>query len=331
MNEYDLLLQWLSARPRGEARTALLQEACLALDQRAAGSQGIPQQSRWPERFRDTLYRCGHIEQIGLDMWAVMPPTVLWLGGTGKRQQGEAHVYGARSPCLQEQLQQTWGSQFVVLLQENGPAVWKWVGTCAQSEAFARSFGSTVYAEQGESLLEALPNLEQAVWHFPAGSFPTGNGWEFWHVTDPTRGAWWHWGTMPKTREQGLYRAIRRPRLWIYVSPQPQSATLCAYRLDPVQNPDHLYVAKWYELARHVAHSDHLSLRYNASEHTLMIPSAGVALPIIIDRALRLASGYCPRTVSETRGRALIFAKISRRRAYQVKRVLGIPLEITHG
>jgi hypothetical protein len=46
MNEYDLLLQWFSARPHGEASTALLKEACLALDQRATAPQEVPQKSR---------------------------------------------------------------------------------------------------------------------------------------------------------------------------------------------------------------------------------------------------------------------------------------------
>ena len=310
MNEYDLLLQWFSARPRGEASTTLLKEACLALDQRAIETQEVPQKSRWAYRFRDTLYRCGHIEHIGWDTWAVTPPTVLWLGGKGKHQQGEAHVYGARSPSLQVHLQQAWGSQFVVMSQPHGPAVWKWRGTRAQSEDFARSFRSAVYEERGEDLLAALPSLPEAVQHFRAGPAPAGSGWEFWHVTpSPTRGVCWNWVPKPQALLQGVYRTSRPPRLWVYVSPKPQHTTLCSYHLDPAQHPDHLSIAQWHELAR----SGCLSLRYDASEHTLIIPHVVVELPLLVDRALRLASGCCPRIVSEPRGRAQVFAHVGRR------------------
>jgi len=328
MNEYDLLLQWFSTRPCGEAGTALLQEACLALHQRATARQEVAQESRWLYRFRDTLYRCGHIEHIRRSTWAVMPPTVVWLGGQGNRQEGEAHVYGARSPSLQAQLQQAWGSQFFVISQHHGPAVWKWVGTRAQSEDFAMSFRSTVSEERGASLLHALPSLAEALHYFPAGPLPAGHGWEFWHVTpSATRGVWWNWIPRPQALVQGVYRTTRHPRVWAYVAPKPQHAMLCAYRLDPAQHPDHLCIAQWQELAR----SGCLSLRYDASEHTLHIPHVGVELPLLVDRALRLASGYCPRVVSDTRGHALVFADIKRRRARQVARVLALPLEITHG
>lgn len=328
MNEYDLLLQWFSTRPRGEAGTALLQEACLALHQRATVLQDVTQESRWLSRFRDTLYRSGHIERIGRSTWAVMPPTVVWLRGKGTRQEGEAHVYGARSPRLQVQLQQTWGSQFFVMSQHHGPAVWKWVGTRTQAEDFAMSFRSTVSEERGESLLHALPSLAEAVQHFPAGPSPAGNGWEFWHVTpSATRGLWWDWVPRPPALIQGVYRTTRHPRLWTYVAPKPQHAMLCAYRLDLAQHPDHLCIAQWYELARRGC----LSLRYDTSEHTLRIPHVDVELPLLVDRALRLASGCCPRVVSDTHGRALIFANVGRRRTCQVARVLTLPLEITHG
>jgi hypothetical protein len=328
MNEYDLLLQWLSARPNGAVSAVLLKEACLALNQRARDTQGVLRTSTWPYRFQDTLYRCGHIEHVRWDTWAVLPPTVLWLRGKGKQQDGEAHVYGARSPHLQAQLQQTWDSQFIVMAQNEGPAIWKWVGTRAQSEDFARSFRSTVYEERGESLLEALPNLAEAVQHFRVGASPTGHGWEYWHITaSPTSGMWGRWVPKPSELVQGIYRTTHHPRFGVYVAPKPPHALLYAYHLDLVQNPDHLSIAQWHELAE----SGDLCVCYDASEHTLIIPHGNAALPLLLDRALRLASGCCPRVVSETHGRTLVFPNIERRRARQVARVLGIPLEITHG
>jgi hypothetical protein len=39
----------------------------------------------------------------------------------------------------------------------------------------------------------------------------------------------------------------------------------------------------------------------------------------------------CRKDTNETRGRALVFTNIGRRRARLVARVLGIPLEVIHG
>src|SRR5690349_16398904 len=104
MNEYDLLLHWFSTRPSGKASAVLVTDACTALAQRADVVQSHDRRHQWPWRFLDTLHRVGHVEPSGRDKWAVLPPTVLWVGG--KRQEGTAHLYGARSSILQEQLQQ---------------------------------------------------------------------------------------------------------------------------------------------------------------------------------------------------------------------------------
>lgn len=326
MNEYDLLLQWFSSRPHGEARTALVKEACLALNQRAKLAQEVPQHNSWHYLYRDTLYRCGHIEQVGQDKWAVIPPTVLWLGGSGR--EGEAHVYGARSQALQERLQRAWGSQFIVMSQPHGPALWKWVGTRIEAEVLARSFGSTVYEERGEMFLEALPSLAEAVQRFREGPWPTGDMWEFWQVTPcATRGVGWNWVALPKELWQGVYRTTKNPRIWVYVSPGSPGASWRFYRLDSSKNPDHFLIAQWRELAC----SGCLRLSYNVSKKTLTMPYISVELPVLVDRSLRLASGTCPHHVHAGNRRSLVFANIGRRRARQAARVLGIPMEITHG
>jgi hypothetical protein len=95
MNEYDLLLHWFSTRPHGEASAVLVGDACAALGQRANELQGSNRQSYWRYHFLDPLYRLGHVEPVGPNKWAVLPPTVLWIGG--KHQEGEVHIYGARS------------------------------------------------------------------------------------------------------------------------------------------------------------------------------------------------------------------------------------------
>ena len=56
-----------------------------------------------------------------------------------------------------------------------------------------------------------------------------------------------------------------------------------------------------------------------------------MSLPVLVDRALRMASGTCPSLVTHDSQRYLVFANIGRRRARQAARVLGLPLETVHG
>jgi len=329
MNEYDLLLHWFSTRPHGEASAVLVGDACAALGQRANELQGNNRQSYWRYHFLDPLYRLGHVEPVGRDKWAVLPPTVLWLGG--KRRDGEVYIYGARSRMLQEQLQKAWRQQFIVVPQDNGPALWKWVGTRADAAELARSIHSELYNERGDILLAALPGLTEAVrrlrdWQLPA----TGARWEFFQVTSsPSGGVSGRWVLLSGSHSllPGVYRTMKQyPATWVHVSVASDGQSRLARLLDP-QNPDHRQVALWLELARKCR----LCLRYEATTRTLMVPDLRVPLPVLVDRALRLASGTCPTVVTHDSQWYLIFANIGRRRACQAARVLGLPLETIHG
>jgi hypothetical protein len=328
MNEYDLLLHWFSTRPRGEASTVLVTEACTALDQRANETQGNEHQSYWRYRFLDSLHRLGHVEPVGRSRWAVLPPTVLWVGG--KRREGEVHLYGARSQILQEQLQKEWRQQFIVVPQDNGPALWKWVGTYAEALELARSVHSELYEERGDVLLAALPRLADAVQHLRDWQLPTvGERWKFFQVTSrPGGGVSWDWVSLSDSHalHPGVYQTVEKyPTVWVYVSSAPKSG-MQARLLDP-RNPDHRWIAQWLELAR----SHRLHLRYDTASRILAIPDVSVSLPVLMDRALRLASGTCPSLVTHDSQRYLAFANIGRHRARQAARVLGLRLETVHG
>ena len=52
MNSYDLLLNWLSARPGGEVSTPLVTDACIALAQR----DGVWRAEARPERLALLLF-----------------------------------------------------------------------------------------------------------------------------------------------------------------------------------------------------------------------------------------------------------------------------------
>ena len=328
MNEYDLLLHWFSTRPHGEASAVLVGDACAALGQRANELQGSNPQSYWRYHFLDPLYRLGHVEPAGRNKWAVLPPTVLWIGG--KHQAGEVHMYGARSRMLQEQLQKTW-EQFIVVPQNNGPALWKWVGTRADAAELARSIHSELYDERGDVLLATLPSLIEAVQHLRNWQLPaTGERWEFFQVTaSPNGGASWRWVPLSRSYSlhPGVYRTVKQyPTIWVHVSASSDGHSRQARLLEP-QNPDHIWIAQWLELARKCR----LCLQYETMTSTLKVPDLHVPLPMLVDRALRLASGICPTLVLHDSQRYLMFANVGGRRARQAARVLSLPLETAHG
>jgi hypothetical protein len=330
MNEYDLLLHWFSTRPHGEARTALVTDACTALARRANEARGNAYQSYWRYHFLDPLHRLGHVERVGQDKWAVLPPTVLWVGG--KRQEGEIHLYGARSRTLQEKLQQEWGQQFMVVPQNSGPALWKWVGPRSDAVELAHSVHSELYEERGNAILEALPSLAKAIQSLGARQLPTTKErWEFFQVT-PLSGGGISCDWVPLSGSHalhpGVYRAREKyPTVWVYVSSTLKGRIQS--RLLDSRNPDHRWVAQWLELAR----SHWLHLRYDVEARTLGIPDVRVPvpLPVLVDRALRLASGTCPNLVTHGSPRYLTFANIDRHRARQASRVLGLRLETVYG
>jgi hypothetical protein len=327
MNEYDLLLHWFSTRPHGEANAVLVGDACAALGQRANELRGNNRQSYWRYHFLDPLYRLGHVEPVGRNKWAVLPPTVLWMGG--KRREGEVHIYGARSRMLQEQLQKTW-EQFIVVPQDNGPALWTWVGTRTDAAEMAHSIHSKLSDERGEVLLATLPTLADAMQQLHAWQLPApGKLWEFFQVTSsPSGGVSGHWvPLLGHSLQSGVYRTVKQhPTTWVHVSATVDGHSKQARLLDP-QNPDHRWVALWLELA----HKGRLCLQYKTTTRTLVVPDVRVPLPVLVDRALRLASGTCPTLLSHDSQRYLMFANIGRRRACQAARVLSLPLETVHG
>jgi len=329
MNEYDLLLHWFSTRPHGEASAVLVGDACAALGQRANELQGNNRQSYWRYHFLDPLYRLGHVEPVSRNKWAVLPPTVLWIGG--KHREGEVHVYGARSRMLQEQLQKTWGQQFIVVPQDNGPALWKWVGTRVDAADLARSTHSELYDERGDVLLATLPSLTEAVQHLRGWQLPaTGERWEFFQVTSaPSGGVSGRWVLLSGSHSlpPGVYRTVKQyPTTWVHVSATPDGQSRQAGLLDP-QNPDYRWIALSLELARKCR----LCLRYETTTRTLTVPDLRVPLPVLVDRSLRLASGLCPTPDTHDSQRYLVFANIGRRRACHAARVLGLPLETVYG
>ena len=125
----------------------------------------------------------------------------------------------------------------------------------------------------------------------------------------------------------GVYRTVRRqPPVWVHVSRDPDDSRLQARLLDD-RSPEQSLVARWVELAR----SGQISLKYDAGARTLAVPDVNVPLPVLVDRALRLASGLCPDVNSDLPQRYRVYTNITPNRARQAGRVLGLRVETSHG
>jgi hypothetical protein len=133
-----------------------------------------------------------------------------------------------------------------------------------------------------------------------------------------------------RSLQLGVYRTVKQyPTTWVHVSATSDDHSREARLLDP-QNPDHRWIALWLELASKGC----LRLQYNMTTRILVVPDIRMPfplfLPMLVDRALRLASGTCPTLVSHDSQRYLMFANIGHRRARQAARVLGLRLETAH-
>ena len=249
----------------------------------------------------------------------------------GKRQAGEAHVYGARSTTLWQKLHQTFGEQLRGISQPNGPMLWQLTGTRDKAIELAHALGSEMHEERGEVMLASLPSLAEAVLYFKDWVLPDPReGLEFFQVRRSRHhGIVGRWVDMPRNQalRPGVYRtASGYPARWVHISHKSDCAGLQARVLDE-RNPEHGLVACWFELAG----SGQLSLKYDTTAKTLAIPATRVPLPILVDRALRLASGTSPDRIGHEHGPYLVYKHIASSRAHQAGRVLGLSVETWHG
>ena len=286
-------------------------------------------QSDWRYYFFDALHRLGHVEPAGRGKWAVVPPVLLWVSGPSRI--GEAHLYGARSETLWEWLQKDFGPQLRAIAQPSGPALWKFVGPHSEAHTLARVLNSELHEERGEALLASLPNLGNAVPHFRTWDVPDPREhWEVFQVQrSPGPRVLGGWVSMPGGQPMvpGVYRTVRRqPPVWVHVSRDPDDSRLQARLLDD-RSPEQSLVARWVELAR----SGQISLKYDAAARTLAVPDVNVPLPVLVDRALRLASGLCPDVNADLAQRYRVYTNIMPNRARQAGRVLGLRVETSHG
>lgn len=306
MTEHDLLLSWLSAR--GRVSTTEAREACLALGARSERADG------W---LRD-LRRAGHIELEERRGWRVVSSTLVWRG----RGEGVGELFGARDDELARALQE--GGLDLERLPAPGAAeVWRVRGATPTARATCRALCVSWCREPSRALLAALPPARAALDAVEPTDHP-----------EPTRGREWRrfvaTGHRKRTGDWTRPRTVRRPNpgLWRSDAPQPMQYLWVqpsgdaagGFEARKLRDREHRWLARWVVLAE-------------GGSVALLLGCDGLSvpdwprLPVLVERALRVASRQAPELVGEPGQGVRRFPGIDRARALEVARILGLRLE----
>jgi hypothetical protein len=255
------------------------------------------------KRLTRNLLRVGHVEEQTKDRYRIVPPTVVSLAG-------DRHLLiGARSDAILNEYKRTRGVTVPpVVGQRDAPEAWYLVGTDECIANASEKVGVAVSRDRWDEVLASLPALSDVLANAPAESIP--DRIEQWKPdVRAGRSRWAHATTA--AGEPGLYRTIRKPHQW-FLRPESGADTV---RLD---TPERRFAAAL--LLRGVSR-----VNYDSDSRILFIPVVGFSLPLLIDRALIIASGRLP----EWKSHGWYYCDIDPGRAWHVARILGAKLKAT--
>jgi hypothetical protein len=246
------------------------------------------------------LWRLGHLEW-GPDDWSVTPPTVVWNAA------GFGWLCGARDRRLWQKLTAPRGLRGEQLAQAGGPDLWRLTGDADAAQGAAEAAKCQWVDERGGDLLAALPPVSRSLRRLAPEAMPGGREWE--RFTLGGGSGQWQLVTEAQTGAAGLYRARTGAPCWRWRTPD---ATL------DLATPEQRLAARWAVVR------PHLTLTFHQAAGRLAVPWAGVTLPLLVDRALRLPTGACPR-----RGAGVwVYDGVEAGRARHVARILELPLTV---
>ena len=306
MNERDLLLHWISEHtPATRHKLARACEGLRLRFARAPMKDHARARARWRARMVGCLVRTGHAEWLPSGVLYVMQPTVLLTAG-------EAHWYGARTPEHRRRVERR-GLRVHVVPQRFAPERWTIDGDETAIRTAARPLGFGVARDRGPALLRGLPALRDVLHAAPSAERAPAEGkWENLSLKSTRRRAWVPASTPPG--RDGLWREVsRHPITWFWRQADARDRTLV--------DAGHIEAAKW-EAARPYA-----GLTHDPAKDVLVL-TAPLSLPVLVDRALRMASGRCPEF--DVSGRR-IYPCVDRLRACEVARILGVDLADARG
>lgn len=248
-----------------------------------ANGNGQPTRHRFPphQELRLNLQRLGHADfgtQESGERWRIAPPT---LAVSRKADGWLAVLAGARWPRLLEELQGRGRSSpvFEAIDQPNAPDVLRLqAGDITEFNVIAQACGLYVQINAPLAILSTIPevrdHLPQETFHIPHGDWQiarfaaTSGIWERCEAGD--------WLERRTALYRFQFRHQRRYALW------------ALRRLRAITNPQ---VGKYLVLRRYRKSV----LQYDADRQRLVVPKT-YRPPVLVDRALTLASGLLPST-----------------------------------
>lgn len=304
MSRGDLLLRWASCYR--ELRTARVQAAaqrlCAPPVVMTRDDPRRVQYLRAAKRLMWNLVRIGHLEELSADRLRTVPPTLVVQGGN------RFLVTGARSESLLYKLAIAAGAEVLPFAsQHEGPAVWQVVDTQDAVFTAADALGFTVRRDRGADLLASLPCLIDTLAGAPSEGIPDKT--ERWVPDAPIRRQWLR--TAADGHPPCLYRTIQKPRQWYF---RPDEAT------PPIRlnTPERRVAAAWLLIRSKV------QLEFSQEARILSVPAIGFRLPLLVDRALILASGRLPQWHS----RHWCYFNIDCERSQHFARILGARMKV---
>lgn len=296
----DLLLYWVSHH--GKVSDHLMKTAQEGLARRfGLGDDG-------GRRVANGLYRLGHVERPGDSDWAVVPPTIVHV--RDKPESG--YLCGARAPNLLEVLQNCSVTVRPVVDPPIGPQRWEIEGAVPELEEAARQVGATVVPDRSLDLLRALPDIRTAIRAIETCSFPT--------QAVETRDAIGNDGWSPATWTRhsgaptidGIYRDVGTQAYQWWVEDGQCRA---------LRTREERAVAFWFTIAR----TRRMRMEYKRAHRTLHVPRVGHYVPVLVERALCLPSGFLPEPMAASSS----YANLSLEHAREAARILCLELTVS--
>lgn len=280
MTAYDELLTWLSSR--GRASNGAVRTACEWLSEQYGLAEGLSDRydavalSR-KVRFSllESLNRLGHVEASKAG-WEVLPPTLLIRTRKNGRRSGL--FYGARKPGWKDILQRFSGLEFHCASPARGPEIW----TVRESsdnrlERVATELELTVERARSLDFLRGVPSFREVLNAGSETRVPAEL--EAFRVIRKGKG-WTHAWSTSEDRRFGLYRnRLQSYAAWYFVDNE---------RVVSVPPGELRFIARWRVAARQQS----LTIRY--ADKKLWLPTFGIPLPVLLDRALCMNVGHGP-------------------------------------
>jgi len=269
---YNSLLYWMSER--GNLTTQTVKEACKGWYEQLKLRKEIEPLKMGAEPFyvwMDGLRRSGHVEFDGRQCFSV-PPAFVVIKEDASQIKG--FFVGRRDNALWTALKVKHGDDLKAEAQEQDADRWSYCGEKLGFKAFLADRGIACQDCPSEVLLKRLPRLNRALAGFCKKEMMT---LAFLKATYKNN----EWEPAPEELTAGLFKDEDDRYCFRLIE---DGAVYFLKIGEPLQ------LARWWVNVR----EGNVSLHWNDADRTLIVKPNALKLPMILDRLLRLKSGWSP-------------------------------------